>query len=210
MCAMTMALARPLVLTFYGEKWAASADVLVVLSLYGAVFIVCLLFANMLTALGQTKFLLLVQLIWISALVPAMVLGVRQDGIVGAAYAHVAVIVPIVLPSYLLTLKRFTGVRFTALGRAALPPLLAAAAAAVAAHSAAAQLNSPLAQLIAGLAAGGLVYSVCAGQQAAALFGRGRSAERVLRPLQLRRPAGGPACHRQGKARCQASHRRCR
>ena len=180
MCAMTMALARPLVLTFYGEKWAASADVLVVLSLYGAVFIVCLLFANMLTALGQTKFLLLLQLIWISALVPAMVLGVHKDGIVGAAYAHVAVIAPIVLPSYLFILKRFTGVRFTALGRAVLPPLLASAAAALAAHSVASQLNSPLAQLIAGLAAGGLVYLVCAGQQAAALFGRGRSAERVL------------------------------
>ena len=180
MCAMTMALARPLVLTLYGGKWAASADVLVVLSLYGAVFVVCLLFANMLTALGRTKFLLLVQLIWISALVPAMVLGVRLDGIVGAAYAHVAIIAPIVLPSYLLTLKRFTGVRLTALGRAALPPLLAAAAAALAAHSAAAQLNSPLAQLVAGLTAGGLVYLVCAGQQAAALFGRGQSAERVL------------------------------
>jgi len=180
MCAMTMALARPLVLTFYGGKWAASADVLVILSLYGAVFIVSLLFANMLTALGQTKFLLLIQLVWISVLVPAMMLGVHKDGIVGAAYAHVAVIVPVVLPAYLLVLKRFTGVRVTALGRAALSPVLAAAAAALAAHTVAAQLNSPLAQLVAGLAAGGLVYLVCAGQQAAALFGRGRSAERVL------------------------------
>ena len=77
MCAMTMALARPLVLTLYGAKWAASANVLVVLSLYGAVSIVCLLFANMLTSFGRTKFLLLLQLIWIGALVPAMALGVR-------------------------------------------------------------------------------------------------------------------------------------
>jgi lipopolysaccharide exporter len=180
MCAMTLALARPLVLTFYGEKWAASASVLVILSIYGAVFIVCLLFANMLTALGQTKFLLLLQLVWISALVPAMALGVQKDGIVGAAYAHVAVIAPIVLPSYLLVLKRFTGVRFAALGRAVLPPLLASAAAALAAHGVATQFNSPLVQLIAGLAAGGLVYLVCAGHQAIALFGRGQSAERVL------------------------------
>ena len=210
MCAMTMALARPLVLTFYGEKWAASADVLVVLSLYGAVFIACLLFANMLTALGQTKFLLLLQLIWISALVPAMVLGVHKDGIVGAAYAHVAVIAPIVLPSYLLTLKRLTGIRLTALGRAALPALLASAAAALAAYGAASQLSSPIAQLIAGLAAGGLVYLVCAGQQAAALFGRGRSAERVLNALQFRGPASGPAVRQWDKARCQARHSACR
>jgi PST family polysaccharide transporter len=204
MCAMMMALARPLVLTFYGEKWAASANVLVILSLYGAVFIVCLLFANMLTALGQTKTLLVLQLIWISGLVPAMVLGVHKDGIVGAAYAHVAVIAPIVLPTYLLALKRPTGVRFTALGRAALPPVLAATAAALAAHGAAAQLNSPLAQLITGLAAGGLVYLVCAGQQAAALFGRGRSAERVLN---LYSTAGRLVGLPSGGAKRSAKHR---
>src|SRR5712691_7305805 len=180
MCAMTIALARPLVLTVYGAKWAASANVLAVLSLYGSVFMACLLFANMLTALGRTKFLLVLQLIWIGTLVPAMALGVHMDGIVGAAYAHVAVIVPIVLPSYLLALKRVTGVRFTALGKAALPALLASSAAALAARGAASQLGSPLAQLGAGLAAGGLIYVICAGQQAIAVLGRGQAAERVL------------------------------
>jgi lipopolysaccharide exporter len=180
MCGMMIALARPLVLTLYGAKWAASANVLVVLSLYGAVSVVCLLFANMLAGLGRTKFLLVLQLIWIGCLVPAMALGVHKDGIVGAAYAHVAVIVPIVLPSYLLALKRVTGVRFTALGKAALPALLASSAAALAARGAASQLNSPLAELIAGLAAGGLIYVVCAGRQAIAVFGRGQAAERVL------------------------------
>jgi PST family polysaccharide transporter len=180
MCGMTMALARPLVLTLYGAKWATSANVLVVLSLYGAVSMACLLFANMLTALGQTKSCLVLQLIWISTLVPAMALGVHTDGIVGAAYAHVAVIGPIVLPSYLLTLKRVTGVRFTVLGRAALPALLASSAAALAARSAASQFNSPPAQLAAGVAVGGVIYVICAGQQAAAVFGRGQAAERVL------------------------------
>jgi lipopolysaccharide exporter len=208
MCAMTIALARPLVLTFFGEKWAASANVLVILSLYGAVFIVCLLFANMLTGLGRTKFLLILQLIWIGALFPAMALGVRADGIVGAAYAHVAVIVPVVLPAYLLALKRVTGVRLGALGRAALPALLASSAAALVAHGVAAQLGSPLAQLVAGLAAGGLVYALCAGQQVIAIFGRGRAAERVLawyrsagRLVGL--PVGGRAKHsaRHGRGR---------
>ena len=121
MCGMTIALARPIVLTLYGAKWAAAANVLVILSLYGAVFMACLLFANMLTALGRTKFLFFLQLVWIGTLVPAMALGVHKDGIVGAAYAHIAVILPIVLPSYLLVLKRVTGVHLTALGKAALP-----------------------------------------------------------------------------------------
>ena len=182
MCAMMLALARPIVLTLYGAKWAASANVLAILSIYGVVSMVCLLFANMLTSFGRTKILLVLQLIWIGTLVPAMVLGVRRDGIVGAAYAHIAVIVPIVLPSYLLALKRVTGVRLTALGKAALTPLLASAAAALAARAAASQLHSPLAQLIAGLAAGGVVYVICAGRQAITVFGRGRAAERALRP----------------------------
>jgi PST family polysaccharide transporter len=181
MCGMSIALARPIILTLYGAKWAAAANVLIILSFYGAVFILCLLFANMLTALGHTKFLLILQLIWIGTLVPAMALGVHKDGIVGAAYAHVAVIIPIVLPSYLLALKRVTGVRITALGRAVLPAVLASSVAALAAHGAASLFSSPLARLVAGLAAGGVVYVICAGQQAVAVFAPKRVADRVLR-----------------------------
>jgi lipopolysaccharide exporter len=181
MCAMMLVLARPLVLTLYGQKWAESANVLMILSIYGVVSMLCLLFANMLISFGRTKFLLVLQLIWIGTLVPAMVLGVHKDGIVGAAYAHLAVIVPIVLPSYLLALKRVTGVRLTALGKAALPALLASSAAALAAYAAASQFTSPLIQLVAGLAVGGIVYVICAGRQAITVFGRGQAAARVLR-----------------------------
>jgi len=181
MCGMAIGLARPIVLTLYGARWAAAANVLVILSFYGAVFMACLLFANMIAALGRTKSLLVLQLIWIGALVPAMVLGVRWDGIVGAAYAHVAVIVPIVLPSYLLVLRRVTGVHLTPLGRAALPAVLASSAAALAAHGVASQFGSPPAQLIAGLAVGGVIYIICAGRQAIALFAPKRVADRVLR-----------------------------
>jgi lipopolysaccharide exporter len=200
MCAMSIALARPIVLAVYGAKWLDAVNVLVILSLYGAVFVLCLLFANMLTALGQTKSLLILQLIWIGTLVPAMVLGVHKDGIVGAAYAHVAVIVPIVLPSYLLVLKRSTGVRFTALGRAALPALLASAAAALVARGAASQFSSPLAQLMAGLATGGVIYVICAGPQAVAVFAPKPVAERVQRfynsaPRLVGLPSGGRAKH---------------
>jgi lipopolysaccharide exporter len=209
MCGLTVALARPLILTLYGAKWAAAANVLVVLPLYGAVFMVCLLFANIFTSFGRTKFLFVLQLIWIGTLVPAMALGVHQDGIVGAAYAHVAIIVPIVLPSYLLVLKRVTDVRFLGLGKAVLPALLAASAAALAARGVASQLNDPLAQLIAGLAAGGLVYLICVGQQVASALGSGQASERVLHfyssaarlaGLSARGRAKHPARHEGGRA----------
>ena len=179
-CGMMIALAHPLVLTLYGQNWARVANVLPALAIYSAVFMLCLLFANMLTGLGRTRSLLALQLIWIGTLVPAMLLGVHKDRILGAAYAHVAVIVPIVLPSYLLVIKRVTGVRLTALGRAVIPAIAGSSLAALAAHGAARQFSSPLAQLVVGLAAGGVVYVICAGHQGIATFGRGRAAERVL------------------------------
>jgi O-antigen/teichoic acid export membrane protein len=62
-CAMMMALAHPAGLTLYGAKWPALANVLSVLAFYSAVFTVCFLFAKMVTGLGRTKFLLILQLV---------------------------------------------------------------------------------------------------------------------------------------------------
>ena len=186
MCSLMLVLARPLVLTLYGAKWAASAQVLSILSLYGAVSILCVLFANMLTSLGKARLILFVQIIWLSALVPAMALGVHRDGIVGAAMAHIAVIVPLVLPSYVFVLRRETGISLTLLGKAILPPLLAAAAAAAAAKETAAQFVSALMQLTSGLVVGCLIYAVAMAPQATVLLGQQRAAK--LRALPLFRP----------------------
>ena len=206
-CALIMVLSRPLVYTLYGAKWAASVEVLSILSLYGAISIVCILFANILASLGKAKLTLAVQLLWIGALIPAMALGVHRNGIVGAAMAHIAVIAPLVLPSYLFALRKAVGVRFTALGKAVFPPLLAASAAALAARSAASQFTSPLAQLVSGLAAGGLIYVIAAGPQAGALLGqKHREKLRALRLFRLyetvartvRAPGKGASEHRSG------------
>lgn len=178
MCAMMMVLAGPLVYVLYGSKWAASVEVLSILSLYGAISVTCILFANILTSLGKARFTLVVQLLWIGVLVPAMALGVHRAGIVGAAMAHIAVIGPLVLPSYLFALRKAVGVRFTALGKAVFPPLIAASVAALATRGVASQFTSPLTQLVTGLAAGGLVYVVTAAPQAVALLGQ-RQAEKL-------------------------------
>jgi lipopolysaccharide exporter len=185
MCGLLMVLARPIVLTLYGAKWVGSADVLSILSLYSAISVICLLFSNILAGLGRTTFLLVVQLAWLGALAPAMALGVHRDGITGAAFAHIAVIAPIVLPSYLLAMRKTTGIRLGALAKAAFPAFLASAVAALAARVAAAQFAAPPVQLIAGLAAGGLVYAIVMAPQALALFGRTKVANahigRILR-----------------------------
>jgi O-antigen/teichoic acid export membrane protein len=177
MCGLMLVLARPLVLTLYGGKWAASAEVLSILSIYGAISIICVLFANMLTSLGKARLILFVQLFWLGALVPAMAIGVHRDGIVGAAMAHIVVIAPIVLPSYLFVLRRETGIRLIALGRAILPPLLAASVAAFAARETATRFASPALQLASGLVVGCLVYLLAAAPQATILLSQEQAAK---------------------------------
>jgi PST family polysaccharide transporter len=156
-----------------------------ILSCYGLISIVGVLFANILAGLGRSKFVLAVQLIWLAGLLPAMAIGVHEDGIVGAAIAHIAIIGPIVLPCYLFALKRATGVRVGLLVRAAFAPFAAAAAAACLAWFTASEFESPPVQLVAGLAAGGLLYVAATAPQLILLVMRGRAMNpqimRVLR-----------------------------
>jgi lipopolysaccharide exporter len=166
---LTLALAQPLIVTVYGQKWEQAAPVLSVLSVYGAISIICFLFANVLSGLGRTRVLFVLQFAWLSALIPAMSIGVHQRGIVGAAIAHVVVIVALVFPAYLFVLIRVTGVRLTRLAAALLPSLAIAAAVTAVARLASAIPGGPLLQLIAGGVAGGLLYLALAGPSLASI-----------------------------------------
>lgn len=204
MCTLVMVLSRPIVLTLYGRHWSAAAAVLSILACYGLISVVGVLFSNMLAALGRSKFVLTVQLIWLAGLVPAMAIGVRKDGIVGAAIAHIIIIGPIVLPCYLIALKRATGVRVSLLAKAAFPPFAAAVAAACLAWLAASRFESPLVQLMAGLAAGGSLYVVITAPQLILLVVRGRPMHPRVRGIlrvyhgtgrALGMPVGSPPRH---------------
>jgi hypothetical protein len=106
-----------------------------------------------------------------------MVLGVRRDGIVGAAAAHVVVIGLLVAPGYLVALKRASGVQIAQLARAILPSFVAASLAGVGADAVSSQFASPLAELGFGLAAGGLIYLVAVGWQLLSWLGPDRAAK---------------------------------
>jgi PST family polysaccharide transporter len=179
-CGLSVALARPIILTLFGDKWASSARLLPALAIYGAVAVICVLIANMLSALGRSKTLLVIQLVWLALLAPAMIMSVRAAGTLGAAVAHIIVILPFVLPFYLYALKKATGVPVTAVARAILPMVLTAAAAAAAAWWSAALLTQPLAQLIVGLLAGGLVYAIAIVPHATWLLGRAQAKNPVI------------------------------
>jgi lipopolysaccharide exporter len=158
MCAVIMALSRPLILTLYGAKWVGAANALSALSAYSAISIICLFFANILGSIGATRLLLVIQIIWLATLAPAMVIGVHHGGIVGAAYAHIVIIGPLVLPCYLFAMKRTTGTAIRPLVAAVIPALIASTLAGIGARAATSLAHDPQVQLLVGLLAGGLIY----------------------------------------------------
>jgi PST family polysaccharide transporter len=189
MCTLMMVLARPLVLTLYGPRWAAAANALSILALYGLISIICVLFSSMIAALGKPNFILVVQLLWLGLLIPAMAIGVHRAGIDGAAVAHIVVLVPFVLPCYLIALRRATGVHMAKLAKAALSPLAVASIAAFIAWWVASALHGALIQLVAGFSVGGLFYVLVTAPQLIVVIGRDRARDprvrHLLRPYYL-------------------------
>lgn len=154
----TLALATPLIATVYGPKWLEAAPVLQVLSLYGVIFVTCILFANIIIAMGRTGILMVVQVIGLAALVPTIAVGIDRLGLVGVGTAHIVVICAITLPAYLVAVRRATSATPLLLARAAGPPVLAAAVAASAAAAVARVPSAAPLQLLLGGAVAVGVY----------------------------------------------------
>jgi PST family polysaccharide transporter len=158
--AMTLALAEPLIAILYGDQWDASVPVLAVLALYGAVFVVVSLLSNLLVGTGRTARTLAIQVLWILTLVPTMLLGVRLQGLQGVAWAHVAVVVVVVLPLYVVSVRRLADRVVRTLAVAVLPPALAAMIASSVAAGVSRVLDGALLQLLLGGLVGMTVYTV--------------------------------------------------
>lgn len=170
LCTLVVVLAHPLVLTMYGSRWSKAATVLPLLAVYGAISIICLFFSSMLSALGKTRAILGTQLLWLFVLAIAMWLGVRKYGIVGAAVAHVVVVTAVVLPCYLIAVRRAVHMRIGALFKPVAPITLAGILAAAVAWLVTRCFGSPLLELLAGGIAGGATYLLLVFPQAVALF----------------------------------------
>lgn len=105
-CLLISGSARPLITFVYGSRWLPAARPLLWLALLSAVQIFFLLAYDYLVVLARSRFLLIVQLMWLLALVPALVAGVHADGICGAGLAETAVAAAGVLPWYLRELRK--------------------------------------------------------------------------------------------------------
>lgn len=118
-------LAQPVIVLLYGDRWSAAAAALAGLGLFGAVRVLFDLFATALIALGSTRAVLVVQVIWFVVMIPAMYAGVLWFGLAGAGWSHLAIAVVVVLPAYLVCLRRH-GVAIAPLLRRCLVPTLTA------------------------------------------------------------------------------------
>jgi O-antigen/teichoic acid export membrane protein len=157
---LTAVLAPTLIEFLYGTKWAPSAPALRFLIILGVVRMLTQLSIDILTGAGATRAALWLNVGWAAALVPALVIGTRIDGIRGAAIAHALVATLVAVPLALVALRR-VGVHLRPIAVTLLRPLfgtaLGAATCATVAH-----LTSGLdfLQLVAAAGVGLLTYIV--------------------------------------------------
>jgi lipopolysaccharide exporter len=122
--AVLAALSAPVIDVVYGEKWLPAAPVLAALGLYGSLRVAFEIFSGYLYTQGRSRLVLWIQIIWLVALVGAMIAATRAYGIVGAGWVHVVVATLVILPAYLIALK-LSGVRIREFARQAWWPTVA-------------------------------------------------------------------------------------
>jgi PST family polysaccharide transporter len=118
--------AVPIVRLVYGEQWVPAAAALSWLVAAAMATVLGELVYDLLVVIGRTATVLTIQLVSLVVLVPSLVLGARLGGLAGVACAFAAVSVTVVLPAYLLQLRR-VGIGPSAVLRALGPGVLGGA-----------------------------------------------------------------------------------
>ena len=121
--ALCLGLSESLVQCVYGVKWMDAAPVLAALGAFGSMRILMTVLTVFLTAVGASRAVLAIQLTWICALVPAVVIGARAHGIVGAGMAQPIVAGFVALPLGLILARRNGGGGLANLLKACVRPL---------------------------------------------------------------------------------------
>ncbi|MEU6064719.1 MULTISPECIES: oligosaccharide flippase family protein [Streptomyces] len=122
LCVLLAGLAGPVVHLVYGSRWLPAADALPWLMALGLIRIGCELAYDCLVATGQRRALVLVQALWVVALIPVLVIGARLGGIVGVSQGHVLVAAVLVVPAFLYALGQ-AGISLRHIARACAWPL---------------------------------------------------------------------------------------
>ncbi|WP_282944246.1 oligosaccharide flippase family protein [Cellulomonas endometrii] len=156
-------LSGQVVVLLYGDRWLPAAAALTALAAFGAVRVLFDLMATYLIARGSTRPVLGIQVVWLVVLVPALVLGARWWGSAGVGWAHVAVALAVVLPLYLVAVRR-SGADLRGLAAATWLPLVAAPPTVAAALLVSRLVEGLVPGLLLGGLAGALVYAALVGR----------------------------------------------
>ncbi len=178
--AFTFAFAHPLIETVYGAKWLTAAPVVSVLAVFGVLYVLELLFDNMMIASGRTVTMFIVQAVALAVLIPVLVLGARVGGLVGVGVGHIVVILLVTMPAYLVAIRIITGAGVGVTLRALSRPVLAAVAAAAVALVVTEGLGHPFAKVAIGGVVGLIVYIAVTGPELLQFFPGRLTDKRIL------------------------------
>ena len=156
-CVLLATLARPLIHAVYGERWVPASGALSLLAALGLMRVAFVLINNCIVAADKRSALMGIQGLWLAALIPALLVGARLDGITGAAAGHVFVAAAIVAPASVWTLSR-AGIRVRSIARACSRPAVGGALMAAASLSVNRLAGAGVGGLVAAIAAGSGVY----------------------------------------------------
>ncbi|HEV7657192.1 MAG TPA: lipopolysaccharide biosynthesis protein [Mycobacteriales bacterium] len=157
-------LGRPLIDFLYGSVWVPAALPLAFLAGLGLFRVFHELGYDYLTARGKPRLVLLIQLGWLVALGVLLPVGAHLRALPGIGIGHLIAAFGLVLPAYLLVLRRYD-IALGPLLRVVLRPVLGAAATAAVALAARFGFTHPLPELLVGGAGGVLVYLAVVGPQ---------------------------------------------
>lgn len=148
MCAVLSVRAEDVVRFIYGAQWVPAAWAFRWLILLAACRVFFELAYDFLVVLGRSAQILVIQVVWISLLVPTLWFAVRQKGIASAAMGLVLVSVLASVPMYLTQLRR-AGIQLRSLTRNVAVPLGTALAMAAVMSQLPIVLQTPAARLVA-------------------------------------------------------------
>ncbi len=141
----------------YRPRWAPAVEALRWLAVLGACRVLIDLAYDALAAVGRTRRLLALQVAWLVMLIPALAIGTRDAGILGAAIADVVVAVGVVIPLYVVALGK-AGIRPASLAAAMGRVLVATGASAAAVLACRTVSLGELGTLVAGGLTGTVVF----------------------------------------------------
>ena len=105
-CVLLATLADPLIHAIYGERWVSAAPALSLLAMLGLMRVVYGIFGNCLAAADRRTTLMVIQGVWLAALVPVLLVGARLRGITGVSAGHVIIAAALIGPAFLWALSR--------------------------------------------------------------------------------------------------------